>query len=58
MLVWIMVTLLAAAVLHLGIAWLLRRLGVEPAAPEQLAGGFRDVLARVRHWTTGHSRRG
>ncbi len=58
MLVWIMLTLLAAVVLHLGIVWLLRRLGVEPAVPEQLAGGFRDVLASVRHWTTGHLRRG
>lgn len=58
MLVWIMLTLLAAAMLHLGIAWLLRRLGVKPAAPEQLAGGFRDVLARVRGWAASRANRG
>ncbi|MCM8750477.1 hypothetical protein NET02_15115 [Thermomicrobiaceae bacterium CFH 74404] len=58
MLTWIALTFLAAAALRLGIAWLLRRLGVEPAAPEQRAGGFRDVVARLRDWTASRPGRG
>lgn len=58
MLTWIALTLLAAAGLHLGTAWLLRRLGVEPAAPEQRAGGFRDVVARLRGWVASRPGRG
>jgi hypothetical protein len=55
MLVWIVLTLFAAAVLHLGITWLLRRLGIAPAAPELQANGLREVLVRVRGWTTERS---
>ena len=58
MLTWIALTLLAAVALHWGIAWLLRRLGVEPATPEQRAGGIRDVVARLRDWAASRPGRG
>jgi len=53
--VWIVLTFVAAAVLHLEIAWRLCRLGSAPVTPKPRTSGIRGVLARLRGWTTGWS---
>ena len=52
MIVWVIVFICAAALLAVGVDWLMRRFGVTPADPEAARGGM-DVLAeRIREWST------
>lgn len=51
MLLWIILVIASSVALMLGIELLMARLGIRPAEPDQVSGGFRDVIEKGREWS-------